>query len=119
MAKTHNDESEDREILDLFEDELRRRPGRPTVSKGVFAGHRDSLVWLLSVGWGDIGWQLINATTLEELRQAFEPLREHSSSNIIARFLRSTSISATAKEVRSLKKAHDRAVEELRAVQEK
>lgn len=119
MTKTPNDESEDRSILDLINDELRRRPGRPTVSKGIFAGHRDSLVWLLSVGWGDIGWQLINAATLEELRQAFEPLREHSPSNIIASFLRLTSISATAKEVRSLKKAQDRAVEELRAVQEK
>jgi hypothetical protein len=118
MTKTPT-ESEDRGILDLSDDELRRRPGRPTVSKETFAGHRDSLVWLLSVGWGDIGWQLTNAITLEELRQAFEPLREHPSSNIIAPFLRSTSTSATAKEVRLLKKTHERAVEDLRAAQEK
>ena len=119
MTKTPNESPEERGVLDLINDESRRGPGRPTVSKGVLTGHRDSLVWLLSVGWGDVGWQLTNAPTLEELRQAFEPLREHPSSNIIAPFLRPTSTSATAKEVRSLKKAQERAVEDLRAVQEK
>ncbi len=119
MTKTPNDVPEEGAIRDPFDGGFRRGPGRPTIGKGMFEGHRDALVWLLSVAWGDIGWQLTNATTPEELRQALEPLREHSSNNLIAPFLRSTSKPATAQEVRSLKKAQGEAVANLRAIQEK
>jgi hypothetical protein len=119
MTKTPNEVPEEGAVRDPLDGQFRRGPGRPTIDKETFGGHRDSLVWLLSVAWGDIGWRLINATTLEELRHAFEPLREHPSNNLIAPFLRSISTPATAQEVRSLKKAQGAAVENLRAIHEK
>jgi hypothetical protein len=119
MTKTRNEKPEEGVVHDSFDGGFRRGPGRPTIGKGMFEGHRNALVWLLSVAWGDIGWELTNAATLEELRQAFEPLRGHPSDNLIASFLRPTSTPATAQQIRSLKKAQGEAVETLRAVQEK
>src|SRR5712691_9164777 len=119
MTKTPNEVPEERAVRSPLYGGFRRGPGRPTIDKETFGGHRDALVWLLSVAWGDIGWGLTNATTLDELRQALEPLRKHPSNNLIASFLRSTSTPATAQEVRSLKRAQGKAVENLRAIQEK
>jgi len=117
MTEMRNEVPEERVICDPLDGGFRRGPGRPTIDKETFGGHRDDLVWLLSVAWGDVGWELTNATTLAQLRQAFEPLREHPSKNVIAPFLHSTSTPATAQEVRSLKKAQGEAVEALRAIQ--
>jgi hypothetical protein len=119
MTKTPNEATGEGAIGSPLVGGFRRGPGRPTIDNETFGGHRDALVWLLSVAWGDIGWGLTNATTPDELMQAFEPLREHPSNNLIAPFLRSTSTPATAQEVRSLKKAQGEAVENLRAIQDK
>jgi hypothetical protein len=92
-------------------------PGRPSISDEILGGHRDELVWLLSVAWADIGWQIENATTLDELRQGFEPLKGHSSSNLILHFLRPIFTTATASEVRSAKKALEGAMAANREAQ--
>src|SRR5216117_2973706 len=94
-----------------------KQAGRPTVDDGRLGGDRDALVWLLSVGWGDIGWQLERASTPQELREALEPLREHACGHLVARFLRPTSISVTAKEIREDRKVLRKAIENLREAQ--
>src|SRR5438105_3927017 len=55
--------------------ENRRGAGRPTVDKDTLSSDRDALVWLLSVFWGEIGWEVPRSTSSEELRQAFGPVR--------------------------------------------
>src|SRR5438128_4707194 len=90
-----------------------KQAGRPTVDDGRLGGDRDALVWLLSVAWGDIGWQLERASTPQQLREALEPLRGHASGHLLARFLRPTSISATGKEIREGRKILGKAIENL------
>jgi hypothetical protein len=93
------------------------RPGRPTLDKETLGAIRDDLAWLLSGCWQDIGWQLPKAKTPEELRWALEPVRGHSSGQLLARFLRPTPVSATTEEIRLLRKARESAVEHLREIQ--
>lgn len=91
--------------------------GRPTVDDPSLSANRDSLVWLLSVSWGDIGWQLPRATTREELKQALKPLEGHPSGDRIARFVRLTSTDASAEEIRKETKVLGKAIERLRESQ--
>src|SRR6266852_1756066 len=104
--------------VDRFDGEFRRGPGRPTIDDDTLCQGRNALVWLLSTKWGDCGWQIQNATTVDEVRQAFEPLRGHPPEHLIAHFRRATSRTATASEVRSTKKAQGKAVERARGAQE-
>jgi hypothetical protein len=95
-------------------------PGRPTVDDQTLGADRDALVWLLSVTWPDIGWQLPQATTLEELRQALEPWRGHPSEHTVVHFLRPTSIAAISpEEIRTMRKTHGEAIKRLREAQER
>ncbi len=96
-----------------------KRAGRPTLDDDRLAADRDALEWLLSVGWPDVGWQLPKAKTLQEVRQALEPLRGHPSESLIVRFLRPTSVTATAKEIRQSRNVLGKAVEYLRQAQER
>ncbi|MGC1648846.1 MAG: hypothetical protein WA741_23755 [Candidatus Sulfotelmatobacter sp.] len=98
--------------------EFRRGPGRPTIEDDTLCGHRDELVWLLSAMWGYCGWQIQNATTVDELRQAFEPLRGHPSGRLVAPFLHATSITSNSGEIRSLKRSQGEAVGSARGAQE-
>ena len=75
----------------------RRGPGRPSVDDDTLSSDRDSLVWLLSVLWGEIGWEVPRSTSPDELRQAFGPVRGHSSEHLLALFIRRTPIAATAR----------------------
>ena len=94
-------------------------PGRPTVDDQTLGADRDALVWLLSVTWPDIGWQLPRATTLEELRQALEPWRGHPSEHTIVHFLRPAPVAVTTpEEIRTLRKTLGEAIERLREAQE-
>jgi hypothetical protein len=68
-------------------------------------------VWLLSVAWGDVGWYLPQAKTAEELRCALEPLRGQPNEQCVIRFLRPTSVTATAEEIRAKRKALGKAIE--------
>jgi hypothetical protein len=95
----------------------RKGPGRPSVDDDTLSADRDRLVWLLSVFWGEIGWQLPRATTAEELRQAFAPIKGHPHDNLIALFVGETSVAATGKEIRDNRKEVGPAVARLRQAQ--
>jgi hypothetical protein len=95
-----------------------RGPGRPTINDEMLIEARDGIVWLLSVSWGDIGWQLPRATTLNELAAALEPLRGHANEQYVTVFLRSTFVDSTAEEVRTAKKNLGKAIEDCRLARE-
>lgn len=53
----------------------KRKRGRPTsIDLPSLLGRRDRLVWLLENNWGRVGWELFQATTIEQVRSALEPL---------------------------------------------
>ena len=91
--------------------ETAKKRGRPTLDDSTLTGRRDRLVWLLSVVWGDIGWELSKSKKREELYRALSPLAEHNGRDIVAIFLRSTAIHANNKEVRKLRKELGNAVD--------
>lgn len=97
---------------------IRREPGRPTLSDGELMGRRDRLVWLLSVSWGDIGWELPKANTPNKLYKALAPLRGHPGEDIVAIFIRPSKASATAEEIRKLGKELGKSVDRMYAAQE-
>jgi hypothetical protein len=96
----------------------RKGPGRPTIDDLTLRTDRDAIVWLLAVAWGDIGWQLPRATTLEELRTALEPLRGHANEQYVTVFLRPTFVVSTAEEVRAERKDLAKAIEDCRLTRE-
>ena len=91
------------------------KPGRPTPSNDVLVGRRDELVWLLSVAWGDIGWHLPRAANCNQLHKSLAPLRGHSRQDLIAIFVRPTSVSTTAQEIRKLRKELEKAVDRMQS----
>ena len=95
---------------DYLPETPRRAPGRPTPDKDSLSGIRDDLVHLLSVWWADIGWHLRHTKSREELRRAFEPLRGKNNNPLIERFLRTTALATTGKELRFTRKALGKAV---------
>ncbi len=80
----------------------RKRPrGRPAADKGQLWGDREALVGLLSAMWGDIGWELLQAQTTADIRQALKPLTHESRHHLIGHFVRDSSSEAKAAEVRA------------------
>jgi len=97
-----------------------RSPGRPSLTDAELFARRDALVWLLSVTWADIGWQLPQVTSLEELGRALEPLRGHASERDVVLFLRQTSVAAAnTKEIRARRKTFEEALKRSSAAQMK
>jgi hypothetical protein len=94
-----------------------RQPGRPTIGRDTLAGIRDDLVLLLCLSWSEIGWQLRHATSPEQLRQAFEPLRGKNNGHLIARFLKNPTVATTGKEIRFTRRLLDDAVTRRYAAQ--
>lgn len=88
----------------------RRATRRPTPDRNTLAGIRDDLVHLLSFSWADIGWHLRQADSRAELRHAFEPLRRKNNNPLIERFLRTTAMATTGKELRLTRKALGKAI---------
>ena len=88
----------------------RRQPGRPTPDDDTLRDIRNDLVHLLSVSWADIGWQLRQAHSSEELRRAFEPLRGKHNDHLVAVFLKTTPLATTGKEVRLTRRFLGKAV---------
>src|SRR5262249_38936725 len=94
-----------------------RGPGRPTLRDDELIEIRNGVLWLLSVKWPYIGWELPKATTEEELRLALEPLRGHPHEYLVPSFLHPTPIASSAEEIRVLRKSRGEAIEEVRAAQ--
>lgn len=85
--------------------------GRRTIEDGWLSANRDSLIELLCAWWPDIGWQLITAGTREDIRQALQPAKDHSSQKLIDRLLRPTSVTeASATEIRKQRSTLGRGV---------
>ena len=76
-------------------------------------------MWLLSIAWGEIGWQLPQATTLDELRQALEPLRGLPNDQHVSVFLRRSFVVSTAEDVRAARKKLGKAIEDCRLARER
>jgi hypothetical protein len=94
-------------------------PGRPTPDAESLRTHRDSLAWLLSENWPDIGWKLPQAKNLETLRAALHPLKGHPSDHLVRPFLHPTPIDSTPSEIRLLRDDFGDAVEKSREAQTK
>ncbi len=97
---------------------IRRDRGRPTLSDSDLMGRRNRLVWFLSVSWGDIGWELPKAKNCDQLYEALGPLRGRPGEEVIAIFVRQTSASATAQEIRKLGKELGKSVDTMYAAQQ-
>lgn len=84
--------------------------GRPTIKDGWLSSNRDAILSILCSCWPDIGWQLTKARTREELRQALQPVKDHSNRQCIDRLLRATNVTADAREIRQKRLALGQAV---------
>jgi len=62
-----NDRPDFASPVELWDSANRAPVGRRTISDGILLGHRDRLVWLLSVTWPEIGSGLLAANTPEKL----------------------------------------------------
>jgi hypothetical protein len=95
-------------------------PGRRTISDGILLGHRDRLVWLLSVTWPQIGPDLLAAHTPEKVRKAFSMVRGHQGEYLISPFLEQSSAPACeTKELRRLRKDIEEAATKASQAREK
>src|SRR6266704_6507535 len=64
----------------LFESEKPKR-GRPTIKDDFLVGARNQWATLLEESWPEIGWQLLQiretpTSTIEDVRKAFQPVKE-------------------------------------------
>lgn len=92
--------SDSLEIPEEWEQSRKRPRGRPSADVGMLSGDRDALVGLLSALWADIGWELLQAKTTGDIRQALAPLKNDSRRFQVDHFLRDSTSKATADEVR-------------------
>lgn len=104
----------------LNEEKSKKRKGRPTIGAASLAGQRDQLEWVFDRYWGKIGWQLERLRThtggLEDIQEAFEPIRGEPNLERIACFLRRTTIPSTGRQIKSTRIALNKAgVEDQRA----
>jgi hypothetical protein len=100
-----------------FEDRKARGPGRPTLADEELIELRDKLLWLLSVKWVEVGWELPRAQSLEELRRSLQPLAGHPYDYLINRFVHPAPIASSAEEIRVLRRNRAVAVEKQRDAQ--
>ena len=83
----------------------KKRPGpRTAIDDGTLVGHAMELNWLLGSVWPDIGWQLQHLRKPDDVRAAFEPLREQGHRGLLNPFLRPTGEKATGVEVHNTRK---------------
>jgi hypothetical protein len=94
-----------------------KKRGRTPFDKDNLGDRRDSLLGALSSWWAEMGWQLTHATTRQELRDAFKPLKATASCDLVAYFLHPTSATASRKEIRSIRRQRDKDIERRREAQ--
>jgi hypothetical protein len=77
------------------------------------ANNRDRLIEILVPPWGEVGWGLSYASSRDDLRTAFSYLAAglHSDEYLIKPFLRSTTLEATAPQIRRTEKQRGKLVE--------
>lgn len=91
-----------RKFKQAFKNHLsKRRAGRPpSLDGGTLQGRRDTLVSVLESQWGEIGWELQTAKSLENVRAALKPLVSPSMSYPLEILLRESEQPADAKALR-------------------
>jgi hypothetical protein len=87
-----------------FED-IKPGPGRPTIDNNWLSSNRDALLGMLSSRWAQIGWQLRTAESREDLRHAFQLVRDHPAKALFARQLRPTENAASTRGIRIKRRA--------------
>jgi hypothetical protein len=92
-------------------------PGRPTIDNEWLSSKRDALLGMLSSRWAQIGWQLRTADSREELRGAFQLIKDHPDKGLLMRLLRPTESASSAKGIRNKRKDVEKTVERRFLVQ--
>ncbi len=93
------------------------RRGRNTIRNATLVGWRDSLVWPLEHYWGQIGYELSQATTTAHIGEVFSSLPEPPR-NQFQLFSRPCSISAKTLEQRRRRRQYDEVSEQARLARE-
>jgi hypothetical protein len=113
------------QLLGKFFDWLMKRKaknpnaGRPTLDDPSLIAQRTVINDMFSCWWGEVGWQIVRATTREELRAALEPLKDHPDKNRINRLLLASTVSADGEEIREARDANGRLIEKIYEAQDK
>jgi hypothetical protein len=81
-----------------------RRPGKPTIGHNELIGRRNSLACALENHWGDVGWDLKCARTIEDIRTALQPLSKGPDQYPLNLLLRPTVAQVFAGAIRETKK---------------
>lgn len=91
--------------------------GRPSlIDDGRLLNRRDRFIQLLSHAWGNVGWELACARSLEAVRKALLPLKDFAYQSYepdLRLFLRTTTIKATPTAIRTTRKALGQNVERM------
>jgi hypothetical protein len=95
-----------------------QKRGRNTISDGWLSGNRDSLLGMFGFWWPEIGYQLECASRREDIRNAFQPLKNHPSRQYIDRLLRETYASGKDTEIRKKRFAIRKTIKETRDAHE-
>jgi len=90
-----------------------RGPGKPTISDDELIEQRDRWAYLLENHWGDAGWSLKCARTVEGIRTALLPLSNGPNPYSLSLLLRPTAEAAIAGAVQETKKKLGLAVQRL------
>jgi hypothetical protein len=97
--------------------------GRPQqLDDGRLFNRRDSLIQTLSDAWGDIGWELNCVSAPDELRDAIAPLGNivyENQRRTLQPFLQSTTVQASAVQIRATRKAIQNAGKRVYQIQGK
>ena len=118
MSNPLDNDDPDTQFADAYFDKANApRRGRPTPKDPELISRRDELLWLLSVKWYEIGWELPKAKTMDQLRSALNPLKGHPYSDRVVQFLHTTTTPSSTKEIRALRKRRGKAIETLRNFQ--
>ncbi len=81
-----------------------RKLGRRTLSNTRLKGDRDTVMWILSQNWSDVGWQLTHAGNVKELSDSFRPLYSHPDRHLFNLFFEPNARLVKAEEIRDIKK---------------
>jgi hypothetical protein len=85
--------------------------GRRTIDDPQLTANLTVLVNMLSSWWPHVGWQLITASSREQIRAALLPLKDHPDRHLIGRLSRSGEVIAEASEIRKKRVTYRQAVE--------
>lgn len=105
--------------LELDEAATKKAPGKRTRTDDELMDRRDRLAHWLESHWGQIGWELKCARTLEDIEKAFQPVATKDPEYFIVPFLRPFTEATTAAVIRTTRKELGKAVSQQREADER